>query len=54
MDLKEKLKEILKKRGLLLNTVVVSRAGMEGEYIGPIIDGMNYSYFTMMIVKKGK
>jgi precorrin-2/cobalt-factor-2 C20-methyltransferase len=49
-----RIKEILKKRGLLLNTVVVSRAGMEGEYIGPIIDGMNYSYFTMMIVKKGK
>jgi precorrin-2/cobalt-factor-2 C20-methyltransferase len=34
------------------NAVVISRAGMDGQYIGPLMDGKEFNYFTTTIVKK--
>ena len=34
------------------NAVVVSRAGMDGEYVGPIDGGRDFNYFTTVILKR--
>ncbi|MDR0791515.1 MAG: precorrin-2 C(20)-methyltransferase, partial [Methanomassiliicoccaceae archaeon] len=34
------------------NAVVVSRAGMDGEYIGPIDADREFNYFTTLIMKR--
>jgi precorrin-2/cobalt-factor-2 C20-methyltransferase len=34
------------------NATVVSRAGMDGEYIGPIDEEREFNYFTTMIIKR--
>ena len=51
--LMEKIKEIMDKRGIPVeNAVVVSRAGMDNEYIGPIDSGRDFNYFTTVILKR--
>ena len=48
-----KLTEIMEERGIPnKNAVVVSRAGMDGEYIGPIDSGRDFNYFTTVILKR--
>lgn len=32
---------------------VICDVGLEGEYVGPVKDGMEYGYFTTMLIKKG-
>ena len=44
---------LLEERGLLDHSVVISNAGMENAYIGPVDIKRTYSYFTTVIVKKG-
>lgn len=52
-----KLKEILKAKGLLNKSVLVSKCGLEGEIVEfdiDSIDGASLSYFTTLIIKKNR
>ena len=45
---------ILKERELVDNTTVISNAGMENQYIGPVVSEKNFGYFTTLIIKQRK
>jgi precorrin-2/cobalt-factor-2 C20-methyltransferase len=48
------LARLLEERGIPADgATVVSNAGMEGEYIGPLDASRDHGYFTTVIVKKG-
>ncbi|MDO4261514.1 MAG: precorrin-2 C(20)-methyltransferase [Eubacteriales bacterium] len=50
-----RLKGMLEERKIPLQcATVLSRVGMEDEYVGPLDPGREYSYFTTVIVKKGR
>lgn len=45
--------DVMEKNGILPeNGVVVSRGGMDGQYIGPIDEKRDFNYFTTTIIKK--
>ncbi len=44
--------DILVKRGIENNAVIISNVGMEGEYVGPLLPDREYGYFTTMLIKK--
>lgn len=44
--------ELLEKRQMGENAIVVSNVGLENEYIGPLLPEKEYGYFTTIIVKK--
>jgi len=49
----EEIADVMAKRKIPKNNaVVVSRAGMDGEYIGPIDGGRDFNYFTTVILKR--
>lgn len=51
----EKLRRMLEERKLPLScATVISCVGMEDEYVGPMDTDREYSYFTTVIIKKGK
>jgi precorrin-2/cobalt-factor-2 C20-methyltransferase len=51
----DRISEMMATRGIPReNAVVISRAGMDGQYIGPLIEGEELNYFTTTIVKKVK
>jgi precorrin-8X/cobalt-precorrin-8 methylmutase len=48
-----KIADVMDARGIPQeNAVVVSRAGMDGEYIGPIDTGRDFNYFTTVLLKR--
>lgn len=47
------LSELIRSRGLVENTVVISNVGLEGEYIGGLDGADECGYFTTLIIKKG-
>ncbi|MBS6396117.1 MAG: precorrin-2 C(20)-methyltransferase [Clostridiales bacterium] len=51
----EKLRRMLEDRQIPLSAAtVLSRVGMEDEYIGPVDTDREFSYFTTVIIKKGR
>ncbi len=49
----DKILNAMKSNGLGAgNATVISNVGMDGEYIGPIVKGKKYGYFTTVIIKK--
>ncbi len=44
--------EILRKKQMEENAVIISNVGMDGEYVGPLLPDREYGYFTTMIIKK--
>lgn len=49
----DEIREILARRGLTENAVVLSNIGMENAYIGALDADREYGYFTTLIIKKG-
>ena len=43
--------DILKAEGKEDNAIIISNVGMEGEYVGPLLQDREYGYFTTMIIK---
>ena len=49
----EKIADLMESNGVPLEkATVISNLGMEGEYIGPIVRGRDYGYFTTVIIKR--
>lgn len=48
-----KLRQMMEERNIpLSHATVLSRVGMEDEYVGPLDEDREYSYFTTVIIKK--
>ncbi len=47
----EEICSLLKARGLMDTTTVISNAGMENQYIGPMTEERSFGYFTTLIIK---
>ena len=49
----DKIADLMESNGVPLEkATVISNLGMEGEYIGPIVRGRDYGYFTTVIIKR--
>lgn len=49
----DRIAELMESNGIPLEkATVISNLGMEGEYIGPIVRGREYGYFTTVIIKR--
>ena len=49
----DRIADLMESNGIPLEkATVISNLGMEGEYIGPIVRGRDYGYFTTVIIKR--
>ena len=49
----DRIADLMESNGIPLEkATVISNLGMEGEYIGPIVRGREYGYFTTVIIKR--
>ena len=49
----DSIADLMESNGIPLEkATVISNLGMEGEYIGPIVRGREYGYFTTVIIKR--
>jgi len=49
----DKIADLMESNGVPLEkATVISNLGMEGEYIGPLVRGRDYGYFTTVIIKR--